>query len=148
MASPDILIISRKLVEDHPDKARKLATRCSAAWSYTLDKPEETAKTMAHYFRQAARAGSGGHEVVQILWPKDWKAHTKLHTEQMQSLAQWLYDNKKIPSLPDVAKWENTSFMPNRSDRRFRTPLQPRLRRSGLSREAGEDHTCASRAAC
>ena len=36
----------------------------------------------------------------------------KLHTAQMQYLSQWLYDNKKIPSVPDVVKWENTSFMP------------------------------------
>jgi NitT/TauT family transport system substrate-binding protein len=43
---------------------------------------------------------------------KDWQQHMKLHTAQMQYLAQWLYDNKKIPSVPDVTKWENTSFMP------------------------------------
>jgi hypothetical protein len=30
----------------------------------------------------------------------------------MQYLAQWLYDNGKIPSLPDTAKWESTSFIP------------------------------------
>ena len=36
----------------------------------------------------------------------------KLHTGQMQFLAQWLYDNGKIPSLPDTAKWENISFIP------------------------------------
>jgi hypothetical protein len=35
----------------------------------------------------------------------------KLHAGQMQYLAQWLYDNGKIPSLPDTAKWQETSFI-------------------------------------
>ena len=49
---------------------------------------------------------------LKFFGTKGWQEHMKLHTAQMQYLAQWLYDNKKIPSVPDVAKWENTSFMP------------------------------------
>ena len=41
-----------------------------------------------------------------------WQEHMKLHAGQMQVLAQWLYDNGKIPTLPDTAKWENTAFVP------------------------------------
>jgi hypothetical protein len=36
----------------------------------------------------------------------------KLHTQQMQELANWLYETKKIPQQPEVAKWENVSFLP------------------------------------
>jgi hypothetical protein len=32
----------------------------------------------------------------------------------MQFLAQWLYDNGKIPSLPDATQWQKTSFVPAR----------------------------------
>jgi hypothetical protein len=42
----------------------------------------------------------------------NWPEHMKLHSGQMQYLAQWLYDNGKIPTLPDTAKWESTSFIP------------------------------------
>ncbi len=42
----------------------------------------------------------------------DWQAHLRVQTEQMQYLAQWLNDNGKIPSLPDVRKWEDVSFVP------------------------------------
>jgi NitT/TauT family transport system substrate-binding protein len=112
MASPDIMIISRKLVDDHPDQARKLAVAVFRGVDFTLENPEEAAKTVAHYFRQPPEQVLEAMKSFQYFGMKGWQEHTKLHTAQMQSLAQWLSDNKKIPSLPDVTKWENTSFMP------------------------------------
>jgi NitT/TauT family transport system substrate-binding protein len=112
MASPDIMIISRKLVDDHPDQARKLAIAVFRGVDFTIEKPEEAAKTVAHYFRQSPEQVLEAMKTFKYYGMKDWQEHTKQHTAQMQSLAQWLFDNKKIPTLPDVAKWENTSFMP------------------------------------
>ena len=112
MASPDIVIISRKLVEQHPDQARAIALGMLKGADFTLSNPEDAAKTVAHYFRKTPDDVLAGMKPLKFFGTKDWQQHMKLHTAQMQYLAQWLYDNKKIPSVPDVAKWENTSFMP------------------------------------
>jgi NitT/TauT family transport system substrate-binding protein len=112
MASPDIMIISRKLVDEHPDQARKLAIAIFKAADETIADPAAAAKTVAHYFRQSPEQVLEGMKTFKYFGSKDWPEHMKLHTAQMQSLAQWLFDNKKIPTLPDAAKWENTSFVP------------------------------------
>jgi NitT/TauT family transport system substrate-binding protein len=112
MASPDIAIISRKLVEEHPDQARGLVLGLLKGADYTLANPEDAAKTTAHYFRKTPEEVLEGMKPMKFFGTKGWQEHMKLHTGQMQSLAQWLYDNKKIPSVPDVAKWENVSIMP------------------------------------
>jgi len=112
MASPDIAIISRKLVEEHPDQARGLVLGLLKGADYALANPEDAAKTTAHYFRKTPEEVLEGMKPMKFFGTKGWQEHMKLHTAQMQSLAQWLYDNKKIPSVPDVAKWENVSIMP------------------------------------
>ncbi len=112
MASPDIAIISRKLVEEHPDQARGIAAGVLKGADYTIANPEDAAKTTAHYFRKTPEEVMEGMKPLKFFGSKDWQEHMKLHTAQMQALAQWLYEHKKIPSMPDVAKWENTSFMP------------------------------------
>jgi NitT/TauT family transport system substrate-binding protein len=112
MASPDIVIISRRLVEQHPDQARAIALGMLKGADYTLSNPEDAANTVAHYFRKTPAEVLAGMKPLKFFGTKDWQEHMKLHTAQMQYLAQWLYDNKKTPSVPDVAKWENTSFMP------------------------------------
>ena len=112
MASPDIVIISRRLVEQHPDQARAIALGMLKGADSTLSNPEDAANTVAHYFRKTPAEVLAGMKPLKFFGTKDWQEHMKLHTAQMQYLAQWLYDNKKIPSVPDVAKWENTSFMP------------------------------------
>jgi len=112
MASPDIVIISRKLVEQQPDKARAIAAGLLKGADYTIANREDAAKTVAHYFRKTPEEVLEGMKPQKYYGTKDWPEHMKLHTAQMQYLAQWLYENKKIPSVPDVTKWENTSFMP------------------------------------
>jgi len=52
MASPDIVIISRKLVEQQPDKARAIAAGLLKGADYTIANREDAAKTVAHYFRK------------------------------------------------------------------------------------------------
>ena len=39
-------------------------------------------------------------------------AHEAAEPDRCSTLAQWLYDNGKIPTLPDTAKWENVGFLP------------------------------------
>ncbi len=112
MASPDIAIISRKLVEQSPDKARALALGLLKGVDYTIANPEDAAKTVAHYCKHTPKGLLIGMKPLKFFGTKDWQEHMKLHTAQMQYLAQWLYDNKKIPTVPDVSKWENTSFLP------------------------------------
>ena len=112
MASPDIVIISRKLVEQHPDQARAIALGILKGADYTLSNPDDAAKTVAHYFRKTPEEVLAGMQPLNFFGTKGWQEHKKLNTPPMKYLAQWLYDNKKIPSVPDVAKWENTSFIP------------------------------------
>jgi NitT/TauT family transport system substrate-binding protein len=111
-ASPDIMVISRKLVDEHPDQARELAIAIFQGADFTIAHPEDAAKTVAHYFHQPEDVVLAGIKSFRFYGTKDWQEHMKLHTAQMQFLSQWLYDNKKIPALPDAAKWENTSFIP------------------------------------
>jgi NitT/TauT family transport system substrate-binding protein len=112
MASPDIMIISKKLVDEHPDLARKLVIAIFKGVDYTNAHPQETAETVAHYFNKPPAEVLAAMKQFKYFGEKDWPEHMKLHAGQMQVLAQWLYDNGKIPSLPDTAKWENTSFVP------------------------------------
>jgi NitT/TauT family transport system substrate-binding protein len=115
MASPDIVIIARKVVDQYPDQARKLAVGVMKGADFASENPEETAKIVAKYFKKPAEEILPGIRTFQYFGTKNWPAHIKLHTEQMQDLAQWLYDSNKIGSLPTVKDWENVSFLPEPS---------------------------------
>ena len=112
MASPDVMIISRKLVTEQPDLARKLTIAIFKGVEYTNAHPQETAETVAHYFRKPPEEVLAAMKSFKYFGAANWPVHMKLHGGQMQYLAQWLYNNGKIPSMPDTAKWENTSFVP------------------------------------
>jgi len=112
MASPDIMIISRKLVDEQPDLARKLTIAIFKGVAYTNAHPQETAETVAHYFRKPQDDVLAAMKTFKYFGEDNWPDHMKLHSGQMQFLAQWLYDNGKIPTLPDTAKWESTGFIP------------------------------------
>ena len=112
MASPDIMIISKKLVDEQPELARKLVAAIFKGVEYTNAHPQETAETVAHYFNKPPNEVLAAMKQFKYFGAENWPDHMKLHAGQMQYLAQWLYDNGKIPSLPDTAKWENTSFVP------------------------------------
>jgi len=112
MASPDVMIISRKLVDEQPELARKLVIAIFQGVAYTNAHPQETAETVAHYFRKPPEEVLAAMKTFKYFGEDNWEQHMKLHSAQMQFLAQWLYDNGKIPTLPDTAKWENTGFIP------------------------------------
>lgn len=112
MSSPDILIISRKLVEEHPDQARGLAVAIMRGADYVNQNPEAAAAAVAPLFRQPADVVLAGIKNFKYYGSKGWREHMNRHTEQMQFLSSWLHRNKKIESAPDVKQWENTSFVP------------------------------------
>jgi NitT/TauT family transport system substrate-binding protein len=113
MASPDIVIISRKLVEERPDQARKLAIAMFKGVDFTNANPEETAKTVAHYFRKTPEETLAAMNNFKYFGQSGWQEHRRLHTAQMQYLAEWLHANGKIPVVPDTKRWENFSFFSN-----------------------------------
>jgi NitT/TauT family transport system substrate-binding protein len=112
MASPDIMIISRKLVDQHPAQAAKIASAVMKGADYLNANMEESAGLIAKYFKKEPAELLPGLKSFQYFGAKGWPQHMELHVKQMQELAQWLHENGKIPSLPDVKKWENTSFLP------------------------------------
>jgi NitT/TauT family transport system substrate-binding protein len=112
MASPDIVIISRKFVAEHPDAARKLAAALLKGADYANSNPADTAATVAHFFHKSPDEVLSAMKTFKYFGTNDWQQHMQVQTEQMQYLAKWLYDNGKIPSLPDVKKWENVGFLP------------------------------------
>ncbi|MDR3537280.1 MAG: ABC transporter substrate-binding protein [Acetobacteraceae bacterium] len=112
MASPDVMIISAKLVDEQPALAGKLMAAIFKGVDYTNTHPDDAAETVAHYFRKEPAEVLAAMKQFKYFGAADWQQHMKLHAGQMQFLAQWLYDNGKIPTLPDTAKWENTSFIP------------------------------------
>jgi NitT/TauT family transport system substrate-binding protein len=112
MASPDVLIISKKLVDENPEAARKIATAIFKGVEFTNANSEEAAKITAHYFRKPPEEVLAAMKKFKYFGSKDWKKHMELHSGQMQYLAEWMHKNGKIPSLPDTKKWENTSFVP------------------------------------
>ena len=79
---------------------------------FTNEHREDAAKTGRALLQETPEEVLAGMKPFKFFGTKGWQEHMKLHTAQMQYLAQWLYDAKKIPSVPDVAKWENASFLP------------------------------------
>jgi NitT/TauT family transport system substrate-binding protein len=112
MASPDIMIISRKLVDENPELAKKVAAAIFKGVKYTNENPDDTAKTVAHYFRQDPPVVLAAMKQFKYFGAEDWQNHMKLHTGQMEFLSKWLVDNGKIPKMPDVKAWESLSFIP------------------------------------
>jgi NitT/TauT family transport system substrate-binding protein len=112
MASPDIMIISRKLVDEQPAVAGKLVSAIFKGVKYTNENPEDTAKTVAHYFRKDPAEVLAAMKQFKYFGAENWQKHMQLHTGQMEYLSKWLVDNGKIAKMPDVKSWENLSFIP------------------------------------
>jgi len=111
-AAPDIVIISKKLVDEHPDEAQKLALAMFNGADLTNEDPAAAAATTAHYFKKPVDEVLAQIKTFRYFGLVGWPEHIKQHTAEMQVLAQWLYDHDKIPSVPDVKQWENVSFLP------------------------------------
>ena len=112
MASPDIMIISRKLVDEQPAVAGKLVSALFKGVKYTNENPEDTAKVVAHYFRKDPAEVLAAMKQFKYFGAENWQKHMQLHTGQMEYLSKWLVDNGKIARMPDVKAWENLGFIP------------------------------------
>jgi ABC-type nitrate/sulfonate/bicarbonate transport system substrate-binding protein len=112
MASPDIVIIARDFVSKHPDAARGLAAAMFKGADYTNTHPEDTAKTVAHYFRKSPAEVLAAMKTFKYFGFAGWPQHMAVQTAQMQYLSNLLSESGKIPQEPDVSKWENVSFVP------------------------------------
>lgn len=112
MASPDIVIISRTLADDHPELATKLVKALFKGVAYTNEHSEDAAATVAHYFRKTPEEVLAALKKFQYFGQDGWQEHMKLHTGQMQYLGEWLAANGKIPTAPEAKKWEKTDFIP------------------------------------
>ena len=112
-SAPDIMIVSKRLVDERPLIAKGLAIALLKGADFAIQDQEETAKLVAHYFKKPTEEVLAGIKSFRFFGTKDWKMHLALHEQQMQALADWLLENKKIPSSPgDVTRWRNVSFMP------------------------------------
>jgi NitT/TauT family transport system substrate-binding protein len=112
MASPDIMIISKKLVDENPEAAKKIAIAIFKGVKYANENPDDTAKTVAHYFRQEPAVVLAAMKQFKYFGADNWQDHMKLHTGQMEYLSRWLVDNSKISKMPEVKAWENLTFIP------------------------------------
>lgn len=112
-SAPDIMIIAKKLADEQPDVARKLTTALLKGADYALSNPAETAAAVSSYFKKTPEETMEGIKGFRYFGTKDWQKHMELHEKQMQELADWLFENKKIPNkVADVTKWRNVGFVP------------------------------------
>jgi NitT/TauT family transport system substrate-binding protein len=112
MASPDIVIIARSFVAQHPDAARALAAAMFKGADYTNAHPQDTAETVAHYFRKSPEEVLTAMKAFKYFGSAGWPQHMAVQTEQMQYLTHLLSESGKIPQEPEVSQWENVSFVP------------------------------------
>lgn len=111
MASPDIIIMRRDLVDDHPEQAAKLVSAMFRGADFARENPEEAAKIVAHYFNREPADLVESIRGFQYFGQEGWPEHMDLHTRQMQALADLIYDLGKIGERPDVTQWAKTDFI-------------------------------------
>ncbi|MSO65993.1 MAG: ABC transporter substrate-binding protein [Alphaproteobacteria bacterium] len=112
MGAPDIVIISKKFVDEQPAVAQKLAAAMLKGADYTNSNPEDAAKAIAHYFKKTPEETLASIKSFQYFGTKDWQAHMARHEKQMQDLADWLFDNKKLSTkIADVTKWRSVNVL-------------------------------------
>ena len=112
MASPDVLIMSRKLVQAKPAQARALATAIFQGADFTIAYPQDAAATVAPYFRQSPEQLLAALRDFKFYGNERREAHMRRHQEQMQHLADLLHQAGRLPASPDTARWVDTSFLP------------------------------------
>ena len=111
-AAPDILIIRRAIVDENPEVAKAIIAAVFRGVEFVNGNPEETATLVADaYFAKPVDEVQAGFSEFQFFGANDYEAHIKAHTEQMQWLAQWLFDQGTISSVPDVSNWANYDFV-------------------------------------
>jgi NitT/TauT family transport system substrate-binding protein len=112
VASADILIISREIVDKQPELAKKIARAIFRGVDFTNKNPDETAKIVAHYFRQSPEEIREGMKTFEYPDLSSFEKHVAGQVPQMREYAEWLVERRKISTLPDIDKAKNTSFIP------------------------------------
>ena len=112
VASADLLIISRKLVNEHPDVAKKLVAAIYKGVDYLNQSPDDAAKTIAHYFQQPPETVLAEMKKFKYIGGQDAQQHLVAQESQLADMAKELNDTQKIPSVPDVKAWSNGSILP------------------------------------
>jgi len=112
MSAPDIMIISRALVEKSPSAAKALAAATLKGADFARENPDETAQLVAHYFHKTPEEIRPGVKGFKYFGLSAWPEHIGIYQSQLQELADWLQANQKIDVSPKVDRWVNTSFIP------------------------------------
>jgi ABC-type nitrate/sulfonate/bicarbonate transport system substrate-binding protein len=112
MASPDIVIVSKKVADEHPKEAAKFAVALFKGADFVQAHPEETAKLISETFRKSPEQLLPEIKKFKYFGGAGWEKHMKLHEAQMQELSDWLAKTGKIPTKPDVKEWAKYSFLP------------------------------------
>ncbi len=80
---------------------------------YTNANPEDTAKTVAHYFRKSPEEVLAAMKTFKYFGAADWPEHMKAaYRADAVPGAMAVATTARFPTEPDVSKWENTSFVP------------------------------------
>ena len=111
-AAPDIVIISRDLVDNQPEVAKRIMAAIFRGAETVNSDPNTTADLVADaYFQRPAEEVLEGASGFQFFGAENFQAHIEAHTAQMQWLAEWLFENDQISSVPDVSNWVNYDFV-------------------------------------
>lgn len=111
-AAPDIVIISRDLVDNQPEVAKKIVAAIFEGVNIVNSDPDRTAELVADaYFQRPAEEVLAGASGFKFFGAQDFEAHIEAHTAQMQWLAEWMFENDQIPNVPDVSNWVNYDFI-------------------------------------
>jgi len=110
MGAPDIVLLSKKLVDERPDVAKKLVAAIYKGVDFVIANPEESAKLTMKYFKKTEEETLKGIKSFSFFGTKGRAEHLAKMESVYQELADWLHANKKIPNkVDDVKAWKTTA---------------------------------------
>jgi len=111
MASPDIVIMRRDLVDNEPDVAAKIMSAIFKGADFATSDPQQAAEIVSTYFKKEPAELVESISEFDYFGAKDWQTHFDLHTKQMQALTDLLHSLGKIGDRPDVKNWAKSDFI-------------------------------------
>lgn len=111
VASADLVIIARDIVDKKPELAKRIARAIFKGVDYTNNEPDETAKAVAHYFKQSPQEVREGMKSFQYPGLGNFEKHVAGQVPQMKEYAEWMLERRKISTLPDTDKAKKTDFV-------------------------------------
>ena len=92
MTAPDVLIMSRKFIQASPQQARGLAVAILKGAELTIQHPDEAAAITSRYFHQTPEQILPALKEFRFYGSAGWPEHMRIHAEQMQFLADQLFE--------------------------------------------------------